>query len=237
MKSADVKEHIESVELDDDFKGIINSCKYSSNVCTSFVIIGDWRSDFEHQIAYHSSLPRPQLARTVCQHMYTNYPDITWVVLVYEPITGFDAHTVMANDQTHSVFRHHGHNAIISRRTGNVITTDLGLEKNLYDSFTPTCYRYCHDPACWNKYYHVYARQTVVDTWDKLGKLNILNMLFVVQHRFSFSNYAGRRDSSTGLLNGGPVSGTCLWDKRVVEKQIKTTCDGQYAQLMVLGMK
>ncbi len=81
--------------------------------------------------------------------MHKNYPDITWVVLVYDPITGFDAHTVMASDQTHSVFRH---NAIISRHAGEAITTDIGLEKNLYASFTPSCYRYCHDPACWNRY-------------------------------------------------------------------------------------
>ncbi len=59
-------------------------------------------------------------------------------------------------------------------------------------------------------YYDVYARQTVVDTWDKLAKLSNLNMLFVTQYRFSFYNYAGRKDSSTGLLDGGPVSGTCL---------------------------
>ncbi len=80
-----------------------------------------------------------------------------------QSLDSVDAHTVMASDQTHFVFRHHGHNATISRH-GEAITTDIGLEKNLYASFTPSCYRYCHDPACWNRYYDVYAQQTVVDT-------------------------------------------------------------------------
>ena len=203
----------------------------------SVIVIGDWRSEFEQLIATHSSLLRPQLARTVCQQMYTNYPDITWVVLVYEPITGGDAHTVIANDQTHLVFRHHGHNAIITRYAGNAITTDFGLETSLYNSFTPSCYRYCHDPACWNSFYHVDAHRTVVDTWPKLSNSISAFMLFTLQDRFSLDNFVGRRDSSTGLINGGPILGTCTWDTRVVEKQIKTTCDNKSARMMVLGVK
>ena len=240
MKSADVEGHIvESAELD-DARAIEGIIQYSSNVGTLHSLItiaGDWRTEFEELIAKYSSQTPPQLARTVCEHMYTKYPDITWVVIVYAPITGGDKHSVLANSQTHFVFRHHGHNAIISRYAGDVITSDFGLETSLYSSFTPSCYRYCHDPACWNKYYHVDADRTVMDTWPKLSNSNWPFMLFTLQAHYGNYNYAGRRDSSTGVINGGPVVGTNLWDTRVVEAQIKTTCDDKYAKMMLLGVK
>ncbi len=143
----------------------------------------------------------------------------------------------MAGDQTHLVFRHHGHNAIISRYAGAAITSDFGLETSLYASFTPSCYKYCHDPACWNSYYHVYADQTLRDTWSKVSNSISPIMMFTLQDRFSLDNFAGRKDSSTGLINGGPVFGTCTWDTRVVESQIKTTCDNKSLKMMLLGVK
>ncbi len=210
-------------------------------MCTrlhSAITIGDWKTEFEQLIATHSGQERPQLAKTVCQEMYTRYPDITWVVLVYEPISGIDKHQVMAHDQTHYVFHFHGHHAIISRYAGEAATTDIGLETGLYASFTPNCYKYCHDPACWNSYYHVNADQTARDTYSKLSPNSITAfMLLTIQNRFNIYNFAGRRDSSTGVINGGPFVGTNLWDTRVLEAQIKTTCDNQYAKLIVLGDK
>ena len=170
--------------------------------------------------------------------MYTKYPDITWVVLVYQPVNGIDKNQVLANDQTHSVFNFHGHHAIITRYVGDAITSDFGLETILYNSFTPYCYRYCHDPACWNDYYHVDADRTAQDTYSKLSANSITSFLFfALQDRYSYYNFVGRRDSSTGVINGGPVVGTNLWDTRVVESQIKTTCDAKYVKMMVLGVQ
>ena len=168
--------------------------------------------------------------------MYAYYPDITWVVLIYDDITGGDAHWVTYySSSTHVLWRYHGHNAVVTRYTGDPITTEFNLELNLQASFTPICYKYCHDPACWDSYYHVDCGQTNPATWDKLIKLNNLAMLHMLQGRFSISNYVGRKYSSTGDIDAGPIEGTCQWDRRVVQKVIGSGCDGQSARIMVLG--
>ena len=202
------------------------------------LIGGNWRTEFEELIVNYSSQPRAQLARIACQYMYTKYPDITWVVIVYEPIAGYEKHTLLGGfSQTHFVYRYHGHNAIISRFAGERIAYDFGLERSLYDSFTPTCYAYCHDPDCLSKYYHVHTETTAFDTFLKLVSNSCSPFFFfTLQYRYSLYNYAGRRDSAGGV-NAGRVFGTCSWDSRVVEAQIKTNCDGNYAKMILLGAK
>ncbi len=169
--------------------------------------------------------------------MYTFYPDITWAVLVYDDITGGDAHQMRYYlDNTHIVFRYHGHNVVVTRYAGDTVTTGNDLEQDLMASFTPTCRRYCHDPACWNRYWHVDCEITNKDTFDKLVKLAYVELFHVIQSRFDIYNFVGRTYSDTGKVDFGSISGSsCEWDRRVVQKTIKTTCDNQSAVMMLLG--
>ncbi len=209
---------------------------YSVTIHSASSITDDWKTEVEGLITKYASLPRPVIAKTVCQYMYQHHPDITWVVLIYEPITGFDAHAMTYRSSTQILFRYHGHNVVVTRYDGDVVESGNDLELDLLASFTPTCYTYCHDPACWNTYHHVDCGKTCNATWEKLAKLKYLELLHVLQGRFEISNYAGRQDSSTGKIKAGTVSGTCQWDRRVVQKDIAaSSCGDDGAKVMVLG--
>ncbi len=140
-------------------------------------------------------------------------------------------------ENTHILFRFYGYNFVVTRYAGDPITTAYSLELDLLASFTPYCRLYCHDPACWNKYYHIDCAVTCENTFEKLLKLNYVEMFHVIQSRFTIYNFVGRKYSDTGRVDSGPISGSCQWDRRVVQRSIQMTpsCDNQSVVMMLLG--
>ncbi len=124
----------------------------------------------------------------------------------------------------YSYFRYYDHNIVVGRLLTPSNGENPGLETKLDNSFSPTCHKYCHDPACWGYSRGIDAEKTWDATWDELSDNGVdITMLYVLQggYGYGYATFAGRRDSNSGhFYSTAPFYDTLNWDERVVAKTL-----------------
>ena len=99
---------------------------------------------------------RPDLAKYLRDYLKNRYSNVLWVVVVYDDVSGWDAHTVIGH--YYHLFRHYGHNIVVSRITEpfrRKAPVDIGGKFNRALSIT------------WKKK-RVNARPTAEATWRNI---------------------------------------------------------------------
>ena len=116
----------------------------------------------------HRKKSRYQLAIYLRNYLNNRYKDVLWVVVVYDDVQGWDAHTVIGSVYYHR-FRHYGHNIVVSRIVhpyGTKAPVDIAGKFNR--AFTPSWKKVCSNSWCWSKKNRINAKSTVQATWNKL---------------------------------------------------------------------
>ena len=90
-----------------------------------------------------------------------------WAVIVYDDVSGWDAHTVKG--QYYHLFRYYGHNIVVGRILKPYSTRyPRGLSQKFSNALQIHWKSECRDWTCWSRYSRVNARPTVEATWNNL---------------------------------------------------------------------
>ena len=90
-----------------------------------------------------------------------------WVVIVYDDVSGWEAHTV--EGQYYHLFRHYGHNIVVGRIVEPYSTRDpSGLAQKFSSALQIHWQSECTNWLCLSTYSRVDAKPTVDATWSNL---------------------------------------------------------------------
>ena len=99
--------------------------------------------------------------------LHFKYSSVLWVAIVYDPVSGWDKHTVQG--QYYHISRHCGHNIVVSRvilPSSCVAPSDL--MGKFWRAFKPTYNRPCGNWWCTWRRYSLKAKESVLSTWNSL---------------------------------------------------------------------
>ena len=132
-----------------------------------------WKTDVERESRVHSSKSNSDLAEYLHDYLKQRYPGVSWMVIVYDDVTGYQIHTYRGVSPIYSLFRHYGHNIIVTRLIyGSPPSQDLG---NLLEQ----SYRKREDCSWWSGC-ELNAEHTVDATWNVLDDSVTPRLLHVV---------------------------------------------------------
>ena len=159
-----------------------------------------WKRDIERVGYDHSGLSHDGLSRCIRDELQNKYPNVYWVVIVYNELSGWEAHTVKG--QYYHLFRYHGHNIVVGRVVSpNYYYAPANLESTFWEAYAPVTYTTI---SWWTIYTHLHARNTVNRIWDNLedeGLSPIMLHIFTSGSYGHYDNCDGRCEHVT-LPNG-----------------------------------
>ena len=107
------------------------------------------------------------LATYLRDYLNNRYANVLWVVTVYDDISGWDAHTVVG--QFYHLFRHYGHNIVVSRITEPYSTkAPVDINGKFTRALSTRWKETCSNSWCWSKTSRIDAKPTVDATWSNL---------------------------------------------------------------------
>ena len=172
-------------------------------MCTlTFPYIADkWKSDIDGLAKDDSSYSYSDLASSIGTYLKDNYPDVSWVVVVYEPITGWDKHTMIGWDYYH-LFRYYGHNIVVGRFLTPPPHRDIGLSSAFSSAFSSDCVKHC-GWHCWGStYYTYYIVSMAKETYHNLNSQGwSMPLLFMLQGGHSYSVYGFLQNGGTLMMS------------------------------------
>ena len=150
------------------------------NVHLHFSIADKWKSDIDRLAKDDSSYSYSDLASSIGTYLKDNYPDVSWVVVVYEPVTGWDKHTMIGWDYYH-LFRYYDHNIVVGRFLTPPPYRDIGLSSAFSSAFSSDCV----------KFFHFYIiKPMATKTYHNLNSQGwSIPLLFMLQGGHSYSVY------------------------------------------------
>ena len=99
------------------YKILTTHCKLASQLIISFSlynITGNaWKVDIDRESRNNGGYSHEQLAKYLRSYLSRNYPNVLWLVVVYDQVTGSRSHSVRG--LFHFAFRHFGHNIVVGR--------------------------------------------------------------------------------------------------------------------------
>ena len=120
-----------------------------------------------------------------------------WVVIVYDDVSGWDAHTVKG--EYYNLFRHYGHNIVVGRIVEPYSTRyPWGLSQKFSSALRIHWKSECTDWTCWSRYSRVDARPTVDATWNNLYNEGITPIMLHV--------FRGNTDGAVAISGNGRLS-------------------------------
>ena len=100
---------------------------------------GYWKQDVERE-SRRSDLSTRSLSVHLRDYLQRKYPGVFWIVVVYDPIFGYDKHTLTGDGpNVYHLFRHYGHNIVVCRR---IISELPHAPSNLRNTFFQLYYGY-----------------------------------------------------------------------------------------------
>ena len=158
----------------------------------------------ERESRVHSSKSNDDLAKYLRDYLQQRYPGVDWMVIVYDDVTGYQIHTYRGVNPVYHLFRHYGHNIIVSQLIhGSHISPpsqDLG---NLLEQ----SYRKREDCSWWSGC-ELNAEHTVDATWNVLDDSVTPRLLHVVRSNVGVAAawYFDSRFVATKSLSGAFVT-------------------------------
>ena len=136
------------------------------------------------------------------------YGAVYWVVIVYDDVNGYSEHTVKGTYFT--LFRHYEHNIVVGQVKFPLSrNAPSDLEGKFWESYRPTYYKKCVDPACWSSYQKLDSNPSVDDTWNALkenGLYPVMLHMFTSGIDYGISSYFDHRMINVAVPNGGPAT-------------------------------
>ena len=164
-----------------------------------------WKQDIDSESQTHSGKSNYDLAYHLMTFLRNKYSSIQWVAVVYDEVTGWEAHTVKGTYYHH--FRHYGHNIVVGRVIlPSYRNVPSDLSGKFWRAYTPTYYDDCWDPACWSKKTKLNSKPSVDNTWNKLYDEGLYPVML---HMFTSGIGSGAAHNFQGrliienLTNGG----------------------------------
>ncbi len=163
-----------------------------------------WKNDIARESRTHGENSHKDLANYLLNYLENKYDHVLWVVIVYDEVSGWDAHTVKGT--YYNLFRHYGHNIVVGR-----ITEPYNIPYDLPAKFSNALsehYTECGivDFLCLFTTRQLNALPTVEATWDNLYRQG-LNPIMLHVFRGNIGGGVARRHSSPvgviGLSDGG----------------------------------
>ena len=164
-----------------------------------------WKNDIARESRTHGGKSHSDLANYLINYLENRYDDVVWVVIVYDGVSGWDAHTVKGT--YYHLFRHYGHNIVVGRITEPYHTRyPYYLRAKFSNALSVHYTTECGNWWCTWTRYRVNSRPTVEATWDNLYRqdLNPI-MLHVVRGNTGGAVYTSRssRVDVITLSDGG----------------------------------
>ena len=164
-----------------------------------------WKHDITLESEIHSYKSHYDLAVYLKTFLSNKYSSVYWVVVVYDDVSGYEAHTVKGS--YHHLFRHYGHNIVV----GRVILPSNGNEpsdisERFRAAYTPTFDHVCSDYWCWSKHDKLNAEQSVLNTWNNLynqGLYPVMLHMFTSGIGSGIAHHFDGRLLVAELTNGG----------------------------------
>ena len=164
-----------------------------------------WKDDIERESRNHHRKSHNELAKYLRTYLTNRYPNVLWVVVVYDDVAGWHSHTVKGYYK--HLFRHHGHNIVVSRIVRPYTTkAPSNLKNKFWAAFKPKWDRVCKNSWCWGKKDRLNARPSVDATWDNLYRQGVRPiMVHMIRGGASwgYSWSGGARVYCTKLKDGG----------------------------------
>lgn len=134
----------------------------------------------ERESRRYSSRSHHDLAILLRDYLQRNYPGVSWVVIVYDDVRGFENHAVYGTDY-YSLYSHFGHNIVVGYRIkGQSNSPPENLENTFSKAYRKQedCHRRWWETTC-----TLNAKRTVLATWKQLRRRGITPvMLFVIRN-------------------------------------------------------